>query len=727
MGFAEDKLADYLRSNISNLEPLVLEELLLHITCLTQATQEKLRQNLQNHGNTNTLWHFIDHMRRRPFWVDDLLKALQKCKYYDLASTIKEEYNKHLPGGSQGSQSLPFVPQKSQALPSASQNPQPPPYVPQNPQPPPYILQNSQLPPYVPQNPQPLPYVPQNPQPLLYVPQNSQSLPYLPQNSQPLPYVPQNPQIPPSVSQNAQLFPYASQNPESPQFVPQNQSNIPAGIPPLHPPFYAHPQQKVPSAAQTPVPIQRYNKEDCSTDSKTNHQSEQQLLVQSKNPFSDLPPAPSPLIESPQVLSTTPLDIQKFEDYKTPIPESSSLDKAACQDIKVVEPPTMSSLNSAARNQSETLISGIEQSREQLVSEVAKPVKNISVPSEEAPSTRDCDEPSPTPLQTAEKRPLSQTPRHEFKEEFENTQVTESPQQRSYDPSDPSRSDTRVDVNKQNIKEGRPVSQVSEGRHQSSTVSQFVNRSNPVSNTRGPDFRRVEMSNTVNPPRPENCHDEDEINFSKPDVLMSMQPLSFDRRLEISESFDSLRISGLNSNNQHNQPNLASNPDRRTNEERKNKFPVQKLSTVAEGSTSSSLAYSNGKTHPEENDYNFETSPPSRKSNTSEARMNDGGWAQEPFRHGAQLDEPLEPEEVSLHDSDIRRFTIHVQEKPMVNLTEGNDKALHNRNTTYNDQERGKKEEECNTSWDNLTSALVVVIVSVTVVLLWKVLKNKSP
>ncbi|XP_041435295.1 mitochondrial antiviral-signaling protein-like isoform X3 [Xenopus laevis] len=96
MGFAEDKLKDYLFANIRSLYIITLEEILSHLPCLTTATQEQLRQTSQHRGNQNAIWEFMNALTKRDGWAGELLNALRECKHYGLATQLEEEYNKHV-------------------------------------------------------------------------------------------------------------------------------------------------------------------------------------------------------------------------------------------------------------------------------------------------------------------------------------------------------------------------------------------------------------------------------------------------------------------------------------------------------------------------------------------------------------------------------------------------------------------------------------------------------
>ncbi|KAE8628614.1 hypothetical protein XENTR_v10000137 [Xenopus tropicalis] len=96
MGFAEDKFEKYLRGNISLLHRINLEEILQYLPCLSKSTQEKLRQKSENRGNRNTIWEFINDLTKRDGWVQEFLYALRECELNELVEQLEEEYNKHV-------------------------------------------------------------------------------------------------------------------------------------------------------------------------------------------------------------------------------------------------------------------------------------------------------------------------------------------------------------------------------------------------------------------------------------------------------------------------------------------------------------------------------------------------------------------------------------------------------------------------------------------------------
>ncbi|XP_069488325.1 uncharacterized protein [Ambystoma mexicanum] len=96
MGFAEDKMADYIRQHLSDFHEIQVLNLLDHLAgCLTKPQMESIRANHHNYGNQRTVFLFMDSLRRRRDWVNELIKALMACQHTDLARRLQSEYTSH--------------------------------------------------------------------------------------------------------------------------------------------------------------------------------------------------------------------------------------------------------------------------------------------------------------------------------------------------------------------------------------------------------------------------------------------------------------------------------------------------------------------------------------------------------------------------------------------------------------------------------------------------------
>ncbi|KAM4706559.1 mitochondrial antiviral-signaling protein [Discoglossus pictus] len=474
MGFAEDKLADYLRRNINQLETLNLEEILIYMTCLSQGTQEKLRQKLEIKGNVHTLWPFVDEIRKRDGWVQEFLSAIRRCGQVTLADEIEVEYNRHVVQPSQ-QKSLSFPPSLPPSeifLVDPNANTRQP-----------MLVHQDRIPP-----PQPVP-------PSYY--QNVPSQPLLPSYQ-------------------------AAENPP-PQYTLQPQHPQEQAQPPPPPPVPSHPQNQ----------LQQHG-------SAHDHiQPRAQHPVQPDNERQHTPPYSSSMMESQSSnssgVSSSSLDIEKFQEYKTPVPETHmsidavSSSKFRCPSSSAAPlaplpllfqlpltlqgaeaskerpsdaPPTYGSesrgavtgqyretqvhqtpvnfpsvsseeahLESDYSTHSSSLLSTREKTFQNQISRPGNqeahqaPVRYPSVPSEEDFSEPAVVAPNPRVLQYEAKSVHIQTSRPENKEELENIQVTLAPKQHFTDPPANYPLETGLAVTEQN---SGPASQVGEAPKQSS-------------------------------------------------------------------------------------------------------------------------------------------------------------------------------------------------------------------------------------------------------------------
>ncbi|XP_069601248.1 mitochondrial antiviral-signaling protein [Ranitomeya imitator] len=98
MGFAEDKFMDYLRRNLTRIENIRIDELLLPLSaCLTSTTVERLNTYVRNQGNRSTVLDFYLDLSRSDDWVNHFINALQYCGYVELAEKFQREYSSHRP------------------------------------------------------------------------------------------------------------------------------------------------------------------------------------------------------------------------------------------------------------------------------------------------------------------------------------------------------------------------------------------------------------------------------------------------------------------------------------------------------------------------------------------------------------------------------------------------------------------------------------------------------
>ncbi|XP_078534827.1 mitochondrial antiviral-signaling protein isoform X2 [Lissotriton helveticus] len=94
MGFAEDKMWDYVRKHLSDFHSITVVDILDHLAgFLTTADMEGIRARLGNHGNQRSTYDFLDALRRRTNWVNGLISALRACEHGDLAERLQVEYD----------------------------------------------------------------------------------------------------------------------------------------------------------------------------------------------------------------------------------------------------------------------------------------------------------------------------------------------------------------------------------------------------------------------------------------------------------------------------------------------------------------------------------------------------------------------------------------------------------------------------------------------------------
>lgn len=93
MGYAEDKMWEYVRRHLSDFHSVIVVDILNHLAgFLTTPDMEGIRARLDNHGNQRSTYDFLDALRRRKNWVNGLINALRACEHEDLADRLQSEY-----------------------------------------------------------------------------------------------------------------------------------------------------------------------------------------------------------------------------------------------------------------------------------------------------------------------------------------------------------------------------------------------------------------------------------------------------------------------------------------------------------------------------------------------------------------------------------------------------------------------------------------------------------
>ncbi|XP_074847771.1 mitochondrial antiviral-signaling protein isoform X3 [Carettochelys insculpta] len=95
MGFAEDKIYEYIRCNMSDFRSIRVINLLQHLPCLTDGDREKIQAEADRNGNEMGMWQIFYHLKSRSSWVKEFIEALRKEKYHDLAERVQEQYSAH--------------------------------------------------------------------------------------------------------------------------------------------------------------------------------------------------------------------------------------------------------------------------------------------------------------------------------------------------------------------------------------------------------------------------------------------------------------------------------------------------------------------------------------------------------------------------------------------------------------------------------------------------------
>ncbi|XP_062991831.1 mitochondrial antiviral-signaling protein [Elgaria multicarinata webbii] len=96
MGFAEEKLIKYINKNLRKFECIRVEQLLLHLPCLTEMDKQEIKAHVAKSGNNISVWELFQRLQIRENWVWQLLDALEEDNMGHLARELREVYNSHL-------------------------------------------------------------------------------------------------------------------------------------------------------------------------------------------------------------------------------------------------------------------------------------------------------------------------------------------------------------------------------------------------------------------------------------------------------------------------------------------------------------------------------------------------------------------------------------------------------------------------------------------------------
>ncbi|NXV33622.1 MAVS protein, partial [Rissa tridactyla] len=92
MGFAEDKVYDYILKNLKNFRHIRVASLADSLSCLTDADRDELHAREEMRGSQATVYKFYQHLKCRQGWVLDLIDALRQNNAGHLADELQHIY-----------------------------------------------------------------------------------------------------------------------------------------------------------------------------------------------------------------------------------------------------------------------------------------------------------------------------------------------------------------------------------------------------------------------------------------------------------------------------------------------------------------------------------------------------------------------------------------------------------------------------------------------------------
>ncbi|NWQ97029.1 MAVS protein, partial [Burhinus bistriatus] len=93
MGFAEDKVYDYILKNLKNFRNIRVASLADSLSCLTDADRDELHAREETRGSQATVYSFYQHLKCRQGWVPDLIDALRQNNAGHLADELQHVYD----------------------------------------------------------------------------------------------------------------------------------------------------------------------------------------------------------------------------------------------------------------------------------------------------------------------------------------------------------------------------------------------------------------------------------------------------------------------------------------------------------------------------------------------------------------------------------------------------------------------------------------------------------
>ncbi|NXL00207.1 MAVS protein, partial [Mesembrinibis cayennensis] len=93
MGFAEDKVYDYIFKNFNSFKNIRVASLTDSLSCLTDADRDELHTREETRGTHATVYRFYQHLKCRQGWVTDLINALRQNNAGHLADELQHVYD----------------------------------------------------------------------------------------------------------------------------------------------------------------------------------------------------------------------------------------------------------------------------------------------------------------------------------------------------------------------------------------------------------------------------------------------------------------------------------------------------------------------------------------------------------------------------------------------------------------------------------------------------------
>ncbi|XP_061207941.1 mitochondrial antiviral-signaling protein [Neopsephotus bourkii] len=93
MGFAEEKVYEYIMRNLRNFRNIRVASLADSLSCLTDADRDELHAREEARGSQATVYKFYQHLKCRQGWVRDLIEALRQNNAGDLADELQHVYD----------------------------------------------------------------------------------------------------------------------------------------------------------------------------------------------------------------------------------------------------------------------------------------------------------------------------------------------------------------------------------------------------------------------------------------------------------------------------------------------------------------------------------------------------------------------------------------------------------------------------------------------------------